>query len=171
MSHREEQTDNDESLKWQRWIDDHAAAFFLYARQQTRSEADAQDVLQEALVEAWSKSAEDVPPRAVVYATIRRRAIDLGRSTDRRARRETEVEAGRESWFVSDVSATDTHAHIHRLIALLPDDLREVLILRVWGDLTFPAIARLLSIPVATATSRYRYAMERLKPNLTELKP
>jgi RNA polymerase sigma-70 factor (ECF subfamily) len=171
MSKADEQTNNGESLKWRRWIDDHAEVFFLYARQQTRSETDAQDVLQEALVEAWSKADGEVPPPAVVFATIRRRAIDLGRSTDRRARRETEAGRTQDSWFVSDVAEADTNAHIQRAITLLPDDLREVLILRVWGDLTFPAIARLLSIPVATATSRYRYAVERLKPDLAELKP
>ena len=111
-----------------------------------------------------------MPPRAVVFATIRRRAIDLGRSIDRRARREKEV-SNEKSWFVSDVGASDTNDLIQREIAALPDDLREVLILRVWGEMTFPAIAQLLAIPVATATSRYRYAVERLKPNLTELQP
>lgn len=171
MDGRNEQTDADESLRWRRWIDECAEVFLLYARQQARCEADAQDVLQEALVEAWTKTTGGVPPNAVVFATIRRRAIDLGRSTDRRTRREIQAEADRESWFVCDVSATDTSDHIRRAISTLPHDLREVLILRVWGDLTFPAIANLLSIPVATATSRYRYAVERLKPDLAELQP
>jgi DNA-directed RNA polymerase specialized sigma24 family protein len=53
----------------------------------------------------------------------------------------------------------------------LPDALREVLILRIWGDLSFPAIASLTNVPLATATSRYRYALERLRGVLTELKP
>ena len=41
----------------------------------------------------------------------------------------------------------------------------------MWVDLTFPAIARLTGVPLATATSRYRYAIERLRECLTELKP
>jgi RNA polymerase sigma-70 factor (ECF subfamily) len=170
MSRREDPTEPNRSLQWQRWIDEHAEVFFLYARQQTRCEADAQDILQESLVETWSKASDEVPPRAVVFATIRRRAIDLGRSIDRRTRRESEV-ANTDDWFINDVGATDTDAFIQTQIARLPDDLREVLILRVWGEMTFPAIAQLLAIPVATATSRYRYAVERLKPNLTELQP
>lgn len=58
MSRRELTTDRDTALQWQRWIDEHAEVCFLYARQQTRCEADAQDVLQEAFVETWSKASD-----------------------------------------------------------------------------------------------------------------
>jgi DNA-directed RNA polymerase specialized sigma24 family protein len=79
--------------RWQAWLESQGGLFLLYARQQTRNEADAKDVFQ------------------------------------------------------------------------------EVLLLRIWGDLSFPAIARLTDVPLATATSRYRYALERLRGVLTELKP
>src|SRR5215469_13668914 len=74
---------------WRRWLDDHAPKFLLYARQQTRCEADAQDVVQEALVEAVQRHGnKSTPPLALVFATIRHRAIDLARSqTRRKARR------------------------------------------------------------------------------------
>jgi len=52
-------------------------------------------------------------------------------------------------------------------IGALPDILQEVLILKTWGGLTFPAIAQLIDVPVATATSRYRYALERLRESST----
>lgn len=41
---------------WQRWLSERVDAFFLYARQQTRSQADAEDVLQEVLFETWRKA-------------------------------------------------------------------------------------------------------------------
>ena len=37
---------------WRRWLEEHAPKFLLFARQQARSEADAQDLVQEAVVEA-----------------------------------------------------------------------------------------------------------------------
>ena len=73
---------------WTAWIDENGEAFFLYARQQCRSESDAKDVLQDALTEAWRRTPKGVPDRSLVFATIRRRAIDHGRSIDRRAVRE-----------------------------------------------------------------------------------
>lgn len=156
---------------WQQWVDQHAELFFLYARQQTRSEADAKDVLQDALTETWTKAAGAVPEKAMVFATIRRRAVDLGRSMDRRSKRERSVMSDQSEWFLPDFSACDTRECLASAVLKLPPDLREVLILRVWGDMSFPAIAHLTGVPCATATSRYRYALERLREQLAELQP
>ena len=49
----------------------------MFARTQTRSEADAEDVLQDAIVEAARKSHGAPPDLPLVYATLRRRAMDL----------------------------------------------------------------------------------------------
>ena len=159
------------ATRWQRWLDEHGERFFLYARQQTRSESDAKDVFQDALTEAWHKASGNVPDRALVIATIRRRAIDLGRSTDRRSRREEAFADEVPAWFESDFSAGDTGEYLATAIRELPDPLREVLVLRIWEEMSFPAIARLTGVPTATATSRYRYALDRLRGCLTELQP
>lgn len=160
-----------ESSRWKAWLETHGKVFFLYARQQTRSEADAKDVFQEALVEAWQKTHRKMPDKALVFATIRRRAIDLGRSTDRRSTREQRAMADLDDWFVTDFTEEDTRRFLKDALAALPDPQREVLMLRIWGDLSFPAIANMTKVTVATATSRYRYALARLRSSLTELKP
>ena len=106
-----------------------------------------------------------------MFATLRRRAIDLGRSTDRRSAREQRVAADLDDWFVADFAENDTRKFLKNALAELPPPQREVMTLRIWGDLSFPAIARLTKVTVATATSRYRYALERLRNSLTELQP
>lgn len=160
-----------ESRLWQAWLAEHGDWFFLYARQQTRSEADAKDVFQESLFEAWRRADGSVPDKALVLATIRRRAIDLGRSADRRSRRESDFGTTEAPWFVTDFEAGDTRDYLASAVRELPENLREVLILRVWGELSFRSIAELTGVPVPTATSRYRYALERLRECLTELQP
>jgi RNA polymerase sigma-70 factor (ECF subfamily) len=72
MDHSPQQTD------WRRWLEENAPKFLLFARQQARSEADAQDLVQEAVVEASQRQRDGrPPPPAVVFASVRRRAIDL----------------------------------------------------------------------------------------------
>lgn len=156
---------------WQGWLDSQGESLFLYTRQQTRCESDAKDVFQDALTESWRKAGGRIPDKALVLATIRRRAIDLGRSLDRRTRREQVVIESRPDWFAPDFSEGDTRDHLVAAVQALPEALREVLILKNWGDLTFPAIARMTGVSVATATSRYRYALERLRGTLTEVRP
>ncbi|MCX7886907.1 MAG: sigma-70 family RNA polymerase sigma factor [Verrucomicrobiae bacterium] len=50
----------------------------------------------------------------------------------------------------------------------LPEEQREVLILKLWGNLTFREIAETLQIPQNTAASRYRYALETLRRRVTD---
>ncbi len=149
---------------WDAWLAEHAAKFLLFARQQTRCAADAEDVLQDALVETWRR-AQGRPEAPLVFATIRRRAIDLARRTDRRIRRE-EHSAG-PAWFVPDGEAAETAALLEQEVRRLPDPQRDVVTLKVWGGLTFAEIAQALEIPQGTASSRYRLAVESLRLTLT----
>ena len=60
----------------------------------------------------------------------------------------------------------DEAARIARHLARLPEEQREVVVLHVYGELTFRAIADLGSLSINTVTSRYRYALEALRLRL-----
>jgi RNA polymerase sigma-70 factor (ECF subfamily) len=149
---------------WRNWVEAHASRFLLFARTQTRCEADAQDLLQEALIETWRRRGGNPPDAPLVFATIRRRAIDLARSNDRRTRRE---QASPE-WFCAPVESGARDEELEQAVKTLPPSLREVLVLKVWSGLTFQQIAETVGIPANTAASRYRYALERLRASLKE---
>ena len=150
---------------WRRWVDDHAPKFLLFARQRARSEADAQDLVQEAMVEAWQRQGDGTPPALpLVFATIHRRAIDLARSEDRRAGRErAAMEPQPESWFDTGIEDHELKQSVQKAMNRLPEIYREVITLKVWGGLTFAEIAGVLAIPANTAASRYRYGLAELR--------
>ncbi len=54
------------------------------------------------------------------------------------------------------------------LVALrtLPLEQRQVVVLKIWEELTFQEIADLLDCSIQTAASRYRYAIQKLMPKL-----
>lgn len=161
-----------EPCKWERFLSAHGDVFFLFARQLTRTESDAKDVTQQVLVEIWKNAGGEIPNKAQVFSTLRRRAIDLGRSKDRRSRREVEFASRSESWFVPDYGNQDTIGMLEEALKALSDTLREVVILRVWGNLSFPEIAGMTGTSVPTATSRFRYGIEQLRKSeiISELK-
>ncbi len=156
---------------WDGWLEANASRLLVYARQQTRCAADAEDVLQEALVEAWERSGGQAPPIALVVATIRRRAIDLARSLDRRARREDTVVAdlGAEPWFEPDLADGESRRMLEDAVKRLPAAQQEVVTLKTWSGLTFQEIADVTGAPLNTVTSRYRYGLETLKRLLNEV--
>lgn len=59
--------------------------------------------------------------------------------------------------------ASERREHVREAVAALPDDLREVVVLRLSTNLTFEQIAELLHIPLGTALSRMHSAVKRLR--------
>jgi RNA polymerase sigma-70 factor (ECF subfamily) len=79
-------------------------------------------------------------------------------------------EPGHIVWFQDSLEQDERSQQIEKAIQSLPDYYKEVIILKIWGDLTFEQIAETLDIPMNTAASRYRYALERLRRSLTPAK-
>jgi RNA polymerase sigma-70 factor (ECF subfamily) len=53
------------------------------------------------------------------------------------------------------------------LLTALPVEQREVVVMKIWGRLTFPQMGEALGISANTAASRYRYALEKLRTQLS----
>jgi len=143
-----------------------APGLVLFARQWTRSAADAEDIVQEAFVRFW-RTQRDVSNRGLLYATVRSIALDFLRRDSRRARRESvamsDVDPSVEPAFAID---DESQRELVAALDLLPIEQREVLTLKIWNELTFAEIASALEISQNTAASRYRYALAALKKNL-----
>ena len=166
--------------EWRAWLELHGPKLLLFARQQTRSHEDAQDVLQDAMVKLIEKirNAEFVGgPSAwhpYLYTTIRRLAIDLSRRDDRRQRREDSVgtdtgETRQEAyhpWFDSESSDDETRDQLEEKLKQLPEKFAEVIVMKIWGERTFAEIGEILGISQNTAASRYRYGLEALRKSL-----
>ena len=155
---------------WREWFNDHGSRLLLFARQQTRCFEDAEDALQEAIIRAWKKSgSHETPPLWEIFAAIRRIAIDQVRRETRRLRREEQSVDPTESTlslFESNLEEREKSEMIESAINQLPGPQREVVTLRIWGELTFEQIALALSISPNTAASRYRYALQNLRKQL-----
>jgi len=154
----------DETLSsvWRHWVAGNGPRLLLFARQQTRCEEDARDVLQEALVDAWRRSGGAIPDLALVFAGIRRRAIDFARREERRRRRDGEWRATAfgEGWFVDE---TVEHRELEQALRGIRADFAEVVVLKIWGGLTFDEVARTLGVNASTVASRYRYGLRDLQ--------
>ena len=78
-----------ETADWRDWIAEHGPRLLLCARQYTRTPADAEDALQEALVRYWKRQRHLPGDRnALILTSLRRAAIDRARSESRRTNRE-----------------------------------------------------------------------------------
>jgi RNA polymerase sigma-70 factor (ECF subfamily) len=138
----------------------------LFARQQARNPNDAEDLLQEAFVRMWRLYGHtgDLSP-GLVYRAIRRLAIDWARSLDRRVVREqrTDELSPLSSAFEDNLEKDERQKALLQCVDRLPDEQKEVITLKVWGELTFDEISRTLDLSLNTVASRYRYGLQKLK--------
>ena len=156
---------------WQSWFDRHAPALVLYARQWTATHADAEDIAQEAFVRFWRSGRQRAEsPLAYLYACVRHTALDYQRSAVRRRQRETQAANDRadcDRMFAPSLEDEQRQQNLNAALAGIPPAQREVVVLKIWGELTFAQIAEVLEIPANTAASRYRYALENLRRQLS----
>ena len=140
---------------------------YQYALSLMRDREAAEDAVQDAFL-GWARqlAAGRAPRQAApyLYASVRNRCLD-------RLRRRGEValdEAHLELLVApaGDEERIGLRDALQRLLLTLPEEQREVVVLRTWHDMEFAAIAALQGTPLNTAIARYHYAMARLRKDL-----
>jgi RNA polymerase sigma-70 factor (ECF subfamily) len=144
-----------------RLLDRHGPALALYAAQWTGS---PDDCVQEAFVELARQ--RTVPEHVVgwLYRVVKNRALNAARGARRRREREVRSIAGR--LVIEQHPATfdrgDAAAVVEALDHLAAGD-RELIVMRIWGGLTFEEIAAAQSIAVSSAHRQYGRALAALR--------
>ena len=64
----------------------------------------------------------------------------------------------------------ETENHVRHLIDQLPEEQRQVLIMRHYGDLSFKEIAELTDVSINTALGRMRYALNNMRKMIEQQK-
>ena len=165
-------------VDWSAWLAEFGPQLLLYARQQCRSQADAEDVLQEALVqlvhavEGGSFTGARSQWSAYAYTAIRHLAMDRGRREQVRrnyaaAQQETLSEGVEETpWLSSAADDEYLRERLESMLRQLAPEFAEVVVLHIWGEHTFQQIADMTGNKLSTITSRYRYALQSLRREL-----
>ena len=68
----------------------------------------------------------------------------------------------------SQIIRSQTHQKVRQLVDMLPEEQREVVILRHYADLSFKEIADLTRVSINTALGRMRYALINIRKMIAE---
>ena len=136
-----------------------SAPMFGVARRLLGSDADAEDAVQQTFLNflrSRQALARAENPRAYALASLRRA---VARLRDRRGTEELSDDVAAPVADTGDARAEQ----LDQAVALLPIEQREVLALKLDGELTFDEIGAALGISPNTVASRYRYALQKLR--------
>lgn len=165
---------------WGSWLAVHGDRLLLYARQRTACEADAEDVLQSALLKLvnavrcgdFRKSPESWLAYAI--SCIRNSAADLSRARTRRQATAHAAAAEQNQvyestpWLKSASDVEHRRRCIERVLRRMRADYAEVVMLHIWQGISFRAIGEITGENSATVASRYRAALRIFRQQLQE---
>lgn len=157
-----------DSAELTRLYDAHATGLFHYLVGFAKIEADARDLLQEVFIRLARVQPMDTiwrNERAFVYRIAHNLAVDWLRQSRTKARVIEQCTVDAEGTFAStaDPDAREFATRLQAAFTELPDEQRSVAQLKLWEGLTFEEIAEAQDIPLNTAASRYRYALDKLR--------
>ena len=166
------------STEFQNMVLPHLNAAYNLARWLTRNEQDAQDIVQEAGMRAYAAFDQFRGDNGKAwFLTIVRNTFF--KHIEKQARFERfKVNAAYELLLENyheqpeEILTQENQQHlIHQALAALPEEFREVIILREMEGLSYQEIATIISSPVGTVMSRLSRARRQLQHRLLELDP
>jgi RNA polymerase sigma-70 factor, ECF subfamily len=136
----------------------------------TRNQHDAEDAVQTALLRIASRPlllAPTLSPWAYMLQMVRNEALLIAR------RKKRWVKAGNlddllTNCRVDELDREDTYRAIWSALRMLPPPQAEVVVLKIWEEMTFLQIADILEQSPNTVASRYQYAMKKLSKVLAK---
>jgi RNA polymerase sigma-70 factor (ECF subfamily) len=147
-----------------------ARELFMFARALTNGNlSDAEDVLQECFIRLWEgrrhlASVRNI--RAYLYTTLRNAYLNFVRTESREMRRR----ADNAGLIVAGPPDDPVRAkELDEALGSLPEEQRQVIVLKVWGELTLAEIAGVLGESENTVASRYRYGLNKLRKLLGDV--
>ncbi len=125
--------------------------------------------MQDAFIRFWRTRDDVSEPVGYLYSCVKHCALDWHRGRQRQRRREVAVARPEaETLFAGALEQHERRLAIEAAIRSLPENQSEVLVMRIWGGLSFPQIGAALDTSENTAASRYRYALAKLRAQLSE---
>ena len=161
---------------WQKWFRENGARLLLFARGWSTTREGAEDLVQETMVRMWNYQEDkggEPPDLPLAFSTIRFCGMNQKRTDSRRKKREESIiylNDFEDVWLDPTLEDDEEAIMLREAVQRLAPKLRDVVVMKIWGDLTFQQISESMAIPANTAASRYRYALEQLSQELQTVK-
>lgn len=141
---------------------------FAYAWQLLRNHDDALDAVQTAITAVWQtrrRLQRGRDPRGWFYRVLRNKCVDIirARRVHSPATLATDPPGRFDADPARDLSLQEQLARLRAALAELPEDMREIVLLRDFHDLAYAEIAVVLGVPSGTVMSRLHRARSTLR--------
>ena len=145
-----------------RWYREYGPELLLFARQLTTDQG-AEDVVQEAFVQLIRQSQLPANVRAWLYRVVRNTAGTMFRRLRHRTLKRRVARHPESTWFDPRPEDMMDAQYAQDLLEALPRQQREIVVMRIWGQMTLKEISDLVQKPVSSVHRLYEMALETLR--------
>jgi RNA polymerase sigma-70 factor, ECF subfamily len=139
----------------------HGRALLAYACAFLHDPSEAEDVLHQVFLQLLRDGRTEIESPGYLFRAVRNRVLNHLRGRSREVALD-DAPHGSAQWLESPSHSTETALALQSALGTLPEEQREVIVLRVWGQLTFEEVAAVVGVSPNTAASRYRYGLAKL---------
>ena len=135
----------------------HSRGLFACACSVVSSFASAEDALHQVFERMLRGGLEiQGSPVPYLYRAVRNAALNQIRNRSREVNFE-------DSWLEPPSGMQQSGLELQSSLKELPEEQREIILMHIWGEMSFEEVAAALEISPNTAASRYRYGLSKLR--------
>lgn len=128
----------------------------------------AEDVMQEVFIKIWRNAGtyhNGNNPKAWIMSITRNTAIDFRRKRSHEFLTASSTLCGSEDPYLN--FGSEESLEIQQALAMLDDQERQIVVMRILSDLTYNSISKIMSIPLPTVAWKYKHGIKKLKTQLS----
>jgi RNA polymerase sigma-70 factor (ECF subfamily) len=151
---------------------EHGSALVLFAAAMTGERSRAQDAVHQVFLKLieYGTLRQIVDVKAYLFACVRNAVLNEAKARQRNVELDPESlpqqakpgPAG-DPWFNPLNRDRAAELDLQRALRALPADQRQIIVMHIWGGLTFSQIGDVVGASSNTVASRYRYALAKLR--------
>ena len=135
----------------------HSRGLFACACSVVSSFASAEDALHQVFERMLRGGLQiEGSPVPYLYRAVRNAALNQIRNRSREVNFE-------DSWLEPPSGMQQSGLELQSSLKELPEEQREIILMHIWGEMSFEEVAAALEISPNTAASRYRYGLSKLR--------
>jgi RNA polymerase sigma factor (sigma-70 family) len=148
-----------------KWYEAYEAELMLYARQ-LNSNQQAEDIVQDAFIKLLKQRKSPDNVRAWLFRVVRNDSISKVRSLLQQQKADKKIMESEVIWFESSSGDLIDAKLAQSILQTLSSDLREIVMLRIWGQMSLREIANITGKSIPWIHKEYKKALEMIKKEL-----
>ena len=151
-------------MSWEHFVEANYKRIYAFCLQILGNAAEAEDVTQDVFLKCWRNfEAPEALNKAWIYTVARNACIDRRRFF----RRLVSLDFGKIAHPTVEPAGT-LSSKLRALIAALPQQQREVFVLRHWHEFSTDETAQLLGVSSGTVKTQLKRAVDKIKGELSD---